>query len=74
MNGIVVAVTVLFVMALAIFQESYVEPYDSALGQAVLVMVLALFALGFMWMRRLSTFDLPERFMFGARDTTGASR
>lgn len=63
---IVVAITVIFVLGLAIFNRDYVEPYNSPLGQAVLVVVLGFFAAGFAWMRRLSVFELPERFLFGA--------
>lgn len=63
---IVVAITVIFVLALAIFNRDYVEPYSSPLGQLVLVVVLAFFAAGFAWMRRLSVFELPARFLFGA--------
>jgi Flp pilus assembly protein TadB len=64
---IVVFVTVAFVLGLAIFNRGYVEPYSSALGQGVLVVVLGFFAAGFLWMRRLAVFDLPERFMFSSR-------
>ena len=64
---IVVGVTVAFVLGLAIFNRSYVEPYNSPLGQVVLLVVLGFFAAGFAWMRRLAVFDLPERFMFSAR-------
>lgn len=64
---IVVAVTVAFVFGLAIFNRSYVEPYSSPIGQVVLLFVLGFFAAGFAWMRQLSVFDLPERFMFSTR-------
>lgn len=63
---IVVAITVIFVLGLAIFNRDYVEPYSSPLGQVVLVIVLAFFAAGFAWMRRLSVFELPARFLFNA--------
>lgn len=67
---IVVAVTVVFVLGLSIFNRGYVEPYSSTLGQLVLLLVLGLFAAGFAWMRRLSSFELPDRFLFG----TGTDR
>ncbi len=67
---IVVAVTVAFVLGLSIFNRGYVEPYSSTLGQLVLLLVLGLFAAGFAWMRRLSSFELPDRFLFG----TGTDR
>lgn len=71
---IVVGITVAFVLGLAIFNRGYVEPYSSPVGQLVLLMVLGLFAAGFAWMRRLSAFELPDRFLFGAgTDREGSS-
>lgn len=63
---IVVGITVVFVLGLAIFNRTYVEPYSSPVGQIVLLIVLLFFAAGFLWMRRLSVFELPERFLFTA--------
>ncbi len=62
---IVVGVTLLVVAALVLFNRSYVEPYTSVEGQLVLVLVLLLFAGGFVWLKRLSGFDTPGRFLFG---------
>ncbi|MET0447613.1 MAG: type II secretion system F family protein [Aeromicrobium sp.] len=63
---IVVGITVFFVLGLTLFNRPYVEPYSSFLGQLVLLVVLGFFAAGFMWMRRLSVFELPARFLFQA--------
>jgi Flp pilus assembly protein TadB len=60
---IVVGVTIVFVVGLSIFNPEYVEPYDSPVGQIVLLFILGLFAAGFMWMRALSKFEMPERFL-----------
>ena len=68
---IVVGITVVFVLGLVLFNRDYVEPYSSPLGQVVLLVVLLFFAAGFMWMRRLSVFDLPERFLFTAGVSPG---
>jgi len=65
---IVVGVTVAFVLGLALFNRGYVEPYSSAAGQVVLLVVLGFFAAGFAWMRRLAVFEVPERFMFSRRE------
>jgi hypothetical protein len=40
--------------------------YDSFLGQLVLAVVVGLFALGFIWLRRLAKYDMPERFLSSA--------
>lgn len=60
---IVVAVSIAFVLGLAIFNRDFVSPYGTAVGQLVLAVVCALFALGFWWLRKLSTIETPERFL-----------
>jgi Flp pilus assembly protein TadB len=60
---IVVAVSVAFVLGLAVFNRDFVKPYGTAVGQLVLAVVCGLFALGFWWLRKLSTIETPERFL-----------
>ncbi|MFJ4920126.1 type II secretion system F family protein [Streptomyces sp. NPDC088725] len=60
---IVVAVSVAFVLGLAVFNREFVEPYGSPIGQLVLACVCGLFALGFWWLRKLSVIETPERFL-----------
>ncbi|MFJ2031538.1 type II secretion system F family protein [Streptosporangium sp. NPDC087985] len=60
---IVVGTAVAFAVALVVFNPSYVEEYDSTLGQAVLVVVAGFFGAGFAWMRRLARFDKPARLL-----------
>ncbi|MEU1120748.1 MULTISPECIES: type II secretion system F family protein [unclassified Streptomyces] len=60
---IVVAVSIAFVLGLSIFNREFVEPYGTPLGQAMLALVCALFALGFWWLRKLSTVETPDRFL-----------
>ncbi|RKS76293.1 Flp pilus assembly protein TadB [Actinomadura pelletieri DSM 43383] len=60
---IVVAVSVGTALALAVFNHSYVEPYDDFLGQLVLCVVVALYGAAFLWLRRLSKYELPGRFL-----------
>ncbi|MFJ9565600.1 type II secretion system F family protein [Streptomyces fuscichromogenes] len=60
---IVVAVSVAFVLGLAVFNRDFVSPYGTAVGQLVLALVCGLFALGFWWLRKLSTIETPERFL-----------
>jgi Flp pilus assembly protein TadB len=64
---IVVIVALAFAALLILFNRSYVREYDSALGQAVLVVVAGLFGAGFAWMRRLARFDTPVRLLAPAR-------
>ncbi|WP_433373317.1 type II secretion system F family protein [Streptosporangium sp. CA-115845] len=60
---IVVGTAIAFAVMLVVFNPSYVEEYDNALGQAVLVVVAGLFGAGFAWMRRLARFDKPARLL-----------
>ncbi|MEU9844110.1 type II secretion system protein, partial [Actinomadura sp. NPDC048032] len=48
---------------LAVFNHSYVEPYDDVLGQLVLCIVVALYGAAFLWLRRLSRYEMPGRFL-----------
>ncbi|MET7451236.1 type II secretion system F family protein [Streptomyces sp. NPDC005574] len=60
---IVVAVSIAFVLGLSVFNRDFVKPYGTAVGQLVLAIVCGLFALGFWWLRKLSTIETPERFL-----------
>ncbi len=62
---IVVGVSVGLALGLAVFNPGYVHTYDSPLGQLVLAVVVALYAGGFVWMRRLATFETPQRLLLG---------
>ncbi|MQY07346.1 type II secretion system F family protein [Actinomadura macrotermitis] len=68
---IVVAVSVGTALGLAVFNHSYVEPYDGVLGQLMLCVVIALYALAFLWLRRLSRYELPNRFLTDPGDRPG---
>jgi Flp pilus assembly protein TadB len=62
---IVVLVAVAVALLLGIFNHSYVQVYDGPFGQAVLIVVAALYAAGFFWLRKLARFDAPERLLAG---------
>jgi Flp pilus assembly protein TadB len=64
---IIVAVVVIFVLGMAVFNRNFVQPYGSPLGEAVLAGVLSLFGLGFWWLRRLAKVESPSRFLIRAR-------
>jgi Flp pilus assembly protein TadB len=60
---LVVGFSIFVVVGLALFNPGYVEPYGSPVGQMMLTVVLAFFAAGIIWLRRLSTFEVPARFL-----------
>ncbi len=63
---IVVGFSLLFMAGISVLNRDYVEPYSSPLGQLVLGVVIGIFGLGFVWMRRLAKFDVPARFLVTA--------
>lgn len=52
-----------FVTLLAVFSRQYLEPYETALGQVVLLMVAFYWAAGFWWMHRMGQATPVERFL-----------
>lgn len=68
---IVMGFSMLMIFGLAILNPTYVAPYGTPTGQAVLVVVIALFAAGFWWMKRLSGVDVPARFLVATSDRHG---
>jgi tight adherence protein B len=60
---IVVLMTIAFAAFLVVFGGAYVQPYDSPAGQVALAVVLAMFASGFAWMRRLAGSAVPLPFL-----------
>jgi Flp pilus assembly protein TadB len=60
---IVVGFSLLFVVGLRLFNPDYVEPYGTLTGQLILAVIIAFFGAGFAWLRRLSTFTPPARFL-----------
>jgi Flp pilus assembly protein TadB len=68
---IVVGVSVGLALALALFNPSYVRSYVSPVGQLVLAVVVALYAGGFVWMRRLATLEAPQRLLLAPPPAPG---
>jgi Flp pilus assembly protein TadB len=60
---IVVGVSVGTALFLSVVNRSYVSMYDSVTGQLVLGVVVGLFAAGFIWLRRLAKYEMPQRFL-----------
>jgi Flp pilus assembly protein TadB len=62
---IVVLVSVGLAVALALLDHKFLAPYDGVLGQFVLVIVVAVYAAGILWLRRLARFETPQRLLAG---------
>ena len=60
----IVLIIVLGVMGLlAVLNRTYVKPYSTALGQLVLLLVVAFLAAGLLWLRSLAADRRTERFL-----------
>ena len=60
---IIVVVVGVFITGLFVFNRSYLEPYSTPTGIAVLMIVFGLFTGSFVGLNRLSQFDMPARFV-----------
>lgn len=59
----VTAITVVAVVALVLFDHSYLHPFSSGFGQFALVLASGLFAVSFLWMHRLVADEPETRFL-----------
>ena len=50
-------------IALAVLDPTVLAPYDGVFGQLVQVVIAAIYAAGILWLRRLATFEIPERLL-----------
>jgi len=62
---IVVLVSVGLAVALALLDHKFLAPYDGVVGQFILVIVVAVYAAGILWLRRLARFQVPQRLLSG---------
>src|SRR5260370_26917463 len=60
---IVIFVSVFMAVVLAVIDRAFLQPYDSAFGQFVLAIIVAIYALGIVWLRKLARFDMPQRLL-----------
>jgi Flp pilus assembly protein TadB len=51
---VIVATTLAFAVGVVVLNRAYLTAYDSALGQAVLLVIGALFSIGFVWLTRIA--------------------
>jgi Flp pilus assembly protein TadB len=60
---VIVGATGALVLALALFNRSYLSPYDSATGQLVLILVGGVFTAAFTWLARMTRPVVVDRFL-----------
>lgn len=59
----IIVVTIVFMVALTVVARRFVEPYSTASGQLVLLLVVVVFGSGLWWLGQLARFRKPERFL-----------
>jgi Flp pilus assembly protein TadB len=69
----IVGLTIVVVIGLRLLNGSYVAPYSTPAGQLALAIVALIFALGFLWLRRLARFETPGRFLVTSESTVTAA-
>ncbi len=67
---IVIAVSVGMAIVLAVVDHAFLAPYDGVSGQLMLVIIGAIYAAGILWLRRLATFEMPQRLLGTTAGTT----
>jgi len=74
--SIIVAVTAIFAAGMVLFSREYVAPYSTPGGQVMLAIIIGVFALGFIWIKKASVGTPPERFLANAAQlaTTAGDR
>lgn len=60
---VISACTLLMAVGLVVLNPSYLEVYDSVVGQVVLALVVGLWAVGLWWLTQMGRFIAPERFL-----------
>jgi Flp pilus assembly protein TadB len=60
---IVIGVSVGMALGLSILDHTFLAQYDSIIGQLILVIVVAIYAAGILWLRRLARFEAPQRLL-----------
>jgi len=60
---VVVVTSLVFAGGLVVFNRPFLDPYSTAAGQLVLLIIGAIFASGFIWLRRMARIENPGRFL-----------
>ena len=66
---VVVGSTLVFAAGLILLNRSYLEPFSTPLGQAVLAVIGLIFGLAFWWLDRMGRPSVPERFLASPNPT-----
>lgn len=68
----IVGTASVFAGGITVFSRDYVAPYSTPLGQFMLIIVFAIFAVGLMWIRSSANLRAPARFLVSADQVDAA--
>ena len=71
---VIVGATGGLVLGLAVLNRGYLAPYDSAVGQLVLLLVGAVFTVSFLWLAKMTRPSVTERFLTKPNEFTNPDR
>jgi len=71
---VIVGATGGLVLGLAVLNRGYLAPYDSAVGQLVLLLVGAVFTVSFLWLAKMTRPSTTERFLTKPNEFTNPDR
>jgi tight adherence protein B len=66
----IIIVSLVFMVGLTVIAKRFVEPYATAGGQLMLLLVVTIFGAGLWWLTQLGKFTRPARFLARERVTT----
>ena len=69
---IVVIISVGMAFMLALIDRPFLAPYSSPFGQVVLALIAGLYGLGIWWLRKLASFESPQRLLGASGGAAGA--
>ena len=73
-SRLIVVFTLVLAGALVLLNRTYLEPFDTSLGQLVLVVVGLAFGSAFWWLQRMAKLGTPERFLRAAPPTLATAK
>jgi tight adherence protein B len=69
-TNVVIGSTLFFALGLIVLNRSYLHPFGTALGQAILAIIGVIFGFSFWWLERMGRPHPPDRFLVPVSNST----
>lgn len=70
----IVGTTAVLVGLLVVMSPEFLEPYQTVVGQLMMLLIVIVYAAGLRWMRKVSQVSTPARFLSSAAGAVGGGR